>query len=240
MAAQALRDSDGKVVDIALDNGFDSHDGFTRAFARQFDITPQKYRQEKPPLRWFVPYTIEPYYRNYRMKEGTEPMSKEPISRTMTVTAAERPARKLILARSAKATEYFSYCEEVGCEWGGVFDSIAEKFDASALLTLPQNLIKAGTGNTASGVEVQLDYNKPIPAGCDVVEVPPCTMLYFQGAPFEDENDFGEAIGALWEMMDAYDPALYGWQYAPELAPYFNFGAAAKTGARMARPVREM
>jgi len=69
IAAQALRDSDIKVVDIALDNGFDSHDGFTRAFARQFDITPQRYQQEKPPLRWFVPYTIEPYY---RMKEGTE------------------------------------------------------------------------------------------------------------------------------------------------------------------------
>ena len=107
------------LVDIALDNEFDSHDGFTRAFARQFDITPQRYQQEKPPLRWFVPYTIEPYY---RMKEGTESMPKEPISRTMTVTAVERPARKLILVRSVKATEYFSYCEEVGCDWEGVFN----------------------------------------------------------------------------------------------------------------------
>ena len=39
-AATALRDSDDKVVDVALDNGFESHDGFTRAFARQFAITP--------------------------------------------------------------------------------------------------------------------------------------------------------------------------------------------------------
>ena len=31
-AAQALRDSDNKVVDVALDNGFGSHDRFTKAF----------------------------------------------------------------------------------------------------------------------------------------------------------------------------------------------------------------
>ena len=191
-AAQTLRDSDGRIVDIAMDNGFDSHDGFTRAFTRQFDITPQKYQRETPPVRWFNPSTIEPYY---RMKAGTEFMPKEPISRTMTVTAVERPARKLILIRSIKATEYFSFCEEMGCDWEGIFDSISEKFDSSALLTLSPNFINPGTGNTASGVHVPLEYNKPIPEGCEIIELPPCVMLYFQGAPFEDENDFGEAIG---------------------------------------------
>jgi hypothetical protein len=61
-------------------------------------------------------------------------------------------------------------------------------------------------------------------------------MLYFQGAPFKDENDFGEAIGTLWDIMTAYDPSQYGWRYAPDLAPYFNFGASPTGGARMARP----
>ena len=236
-AAQALRDSDSKVVDVALDSGFDSHDGFTKAFARQFDITPQKYHKKTPAVNWFIHYPIEAYY---TLKEGTEPMSKEPISRTMTVTAVERPARKLILVRSVNATEYFSFCEEMGCSWEGTFNSISEKFDTPALLTLPQNLIKPGTGNTAPGVEVPLDYNKPIPTGCDVIELPPCTMLYFQGASYEDENDFGEAIGTLWEIMGTYNPTQYGWQYAPELAPYFNFGASAQMGARMARPAKKI
>ena len=35
-AAQVLRDTDAKVIDAALDNGFESHDGFTRAFARLY------------------------------------------------------------------------------------------------------------------------------------------------------------------------------------------------------------
>lgn len=89
-------------------------------------------------------------------------------------------------------------------------------------------------------MEVPIDYNKPIPAGCDVIELPSCTMLYFQGAPYEDENDFGEAIGLLWELMDAYDPKPYGFEYAPELAPYFNFGAGTATGAKMAVSAKKL
>lgn len=167
-------------------------------------------------------------------------MSKEPIKRNMTVTAVERPRRKLILMRSVKATEYFSFCEEMGCEWDSLLNSIPEKFNTAALLTLPENLIREGTGNTASGIEVPIDYSKPIPEGCDIIELPPCTMLYFQGAPFEDENDFGEAIGLLWELMADYKPELYGFEYAPELAPYFNHGAGAEAGAMMARPARRI
>lgn len=236
-AAERLRDSKGRVIDVALDSGFDSSEGFTRAFARQFGITPQKYRRETPAVNYFIQYPVKA---GYILKEGMNNMSKESITRTMTVTAVNRPARQLILMRSVNATDYFSYCAEVGCGWEGLFNSIPEKFDKAALLTLPSNMIKAGTGNTAAGVEVHYNYSKPIPEGCDIMELPPCTMLYFQGSPFEDENDFGEGIGVLWEIMESYDPAGYGWEYAPELAPYFNFGASAKEGARMARPVRRL
>ena len=236
-AAARLRDDKGKVIDAALDSGFDSSEGFTRAFARQFGITPQKYSRETPAVNYFIQYPVKA---GYILRERKNHMSKEIIERTMTVTAAERPERKLILVRSVKAADYFSFCAEMGCGWEGLFNSIPEKFDKAALLTLPPNLIKAGTGNTAAGVEVPYDYNKPIPEGCDIIELPPCIMLYFQGSPFKDENDFGEGIGVLWEIMESYDPIRYGWEYAPELAPYFNFGASAKEGAKMARPVRRI
>ncbi|MDR1263117.1 MAG: hypothetical protein LBK46_06470, partial [Oscillospiraceae bacterium] len=80
-------------------------------------------------------------------------------------------------------------------------------------------------GNTAAGIEVPLDYCKPIPERHEVAELPPCTMLYFQGAPFVDPNEFGNAIGLLWELMDTYDPSPYGFTYTPQLAPYFDLRA---------------
>ena len=235
-AAQALRDSGGQVIDAALGSGFGSHDGFTRAFARRFGITPQKYARETPPVRYFVAYpVVQPH-----IHDTEEPQMQEAVSKIVTVTAVERPARKLILLRgkTTKDGDYFAYCKEMGCDWEGLLGSIAEAFDAPALLTLPPSLVKPGTGNTAAGVEVPADYAKPIPDGYDVVDLPPCTMLYFRGAPYANEDDFCKAIDIVWEAVDGYDPAPYGWQLAPELAPRFNFGASAAGGARMAVPVR--
>jgi len=237
-AAQTLRDAGGTVGDAAWESSFSSHDGFTRAFAKRFGITPQRYKNERPPVRYFSQDSITAYY----ILKGEKHMPTESIAKIMTVTALERPARKLILLRSIKASHYFEYCEEMGCDWEGLFSSIPEALPGSgpALLTLPPNLITSGTGNTASGLEVPLDYDKPIPDGYEITELPPCILLFFCGAPFADENDFGHAIGTLWGLMDTYDPKHYGWEYAPELAPYFNFGAQSTKGALMARPVRKL
>jgi len=237
-AAQALRDSGGKVIDVALDHQFDSHDGFSRAFARQFDITPQKYQRETPPVRYFVPYPVtHPYI--YDAEEHTT-MTNEKVPRTVTATPVKRPARKLILlrAKQTKDGDYFAFCEEMGCEWEGLLDSIPEKFDAPALLTLPPNLVKPGTSNTAAGVEVPRDYAKPLPAGYDMIDLPPCTMLYFIGAPYENEDDFCVAIKIAAAAMEAYDPAPFGWEFALELAPRFNFGSSAAGGAKLAAPLK--
>jgi len=66
-----LQSAEEKVIDVALRSGFDSHDGFTRAFFRQFGLTPQKYHEEIPTINWFVHYPIEAYY---ILKEGMEPV----------------------------------------------------------------------------------------------------------------------------------------------------------------------
>ena len=71
-----------------------------------------------------------------------------------------------------------------------------------------------------------------------MINLPPCTMLYFCGMPYENEDDFCEAIGIVGAAAEAYDPAPFGWQYAPVLAPRFNLGASAAGGARMAVPVK--
>jgi AraC-like DNA-binding protein len=61
-AAIRLRDDDVKVIDVAFDFVFDSHEGFTRAFSRQFGMTPQYYSKKTPPLKLFIPSRIRDYY----------------------------------------------------------------------------------------------------------------------------------------------------------------------------------
>lgn len=33
------------ILDVALENGFHSHEAFTRAFVRQFGVTPSRFRR---------------------------------------------------------------------------------------------------------------------------------------------------------------------------------------------------
>lgn len=165
-------------------------------------------------------------------------MKKERVSGTVTVSIVERPARRLIFLRY-NATDYFSACEEVGCDWERFYNSIPEAFDSAAGGRLPQFLIQPGTTGNAFFVEVPLDYNKPLPVGYEIAELPPCTYLYFNGMPFEDQNDFPIAIGILNEAIEKYPFERYGWRKS-ENAPILGMGAEAETGARTAIPVERI
>lgn len=63
-------------------------------------------------------------------------------------------------------------------------------------LWLPDKLIETGTSRYVQGVEVPVDYAGKIPDGFEIMELEPCTMMVFQGEPYEDEI-FGERIREL-------------------------------------------
>lgn len=106
-------------------------------------------------------------------------------------------------------------------------------------LWLPDNMIKPGTSKYAQGVEVPADYRGEVPEGFDIIDLPPCKMMVFQGQPFEEEN-FGDAIGELWEVMKSYNPEIYGFKWADEDAPRFQLEPVGYRGYIEARPVRQV
>lgn len=165
-------------------------------------------------------------------------MNNDKVSRTVCVTPVERPARKLIYLRADQATDYIAMCEELGCDWEGYYNSIPEKFDTAAGGRLPMWLVQAGTGGHAFFVEVPLSFNKPLLAGYEIAELPPCTYLYFNGMPFEDPNDFPLAIGIVNEAIASYPYEQFGWELSDE-APVLGMGAEAEGGARTAIPVKK-
>ncbi|MCC5909212.1 MAG: helix-turn-helix transcriptional regulator [Clostridiaceae bacterium] len=236
-AALLLRDEQHKIIDIAFDFVFDSHEGFTRAFSKQFGVSPKKYSGNPEPIQLFIPHRIREYY--LTLKRGENIMSEKKITNTVFVQVVERPARKLILKRGIKATDYFQYCEEVGCDVWGVLSSIKEAMYEPAGMWLPQNLIKPGTSSYIQGVEVLIHYTGRIPEGFDVIDLPPCKMMVFQGEPYEDEK-FGEAIEELWDVMKKYNPKVYGFEWADDEAPRFQLEPQGYRGYIEARPVKQI
>ncbi|MDD3957693.1 MAG: AraC family transcriptional regulator [Candidatus Izemoplasmatales bacterium] len=204
LAAKRLRDSGDKVIDVALDFVFDSHEGFTRAFSSVFNITPKAYQIAPIPLSYFKPYEI---LTQNKISGGNTMETK-----AIFVQIMERPKRKVIIRRAMEATEYFKYCEEVGCDVWGLLSSVKEALHEPMGMWLSPILQKAGTSMYVQGVEVPIDYQGVVPDGCDMIELPETHVMIFQGEPYDDEN-FREEVGFVMERITQFNPTVYGYQY---------------------------
>lgn len=244
-AAERMRDAPAaRIVDVALDFVFDSHEGFTRAFSRQFGLTPAEFRKTRPALGLFLPPRLRDYYVARQQGEslpghcGGESMSEQKKEvRTVFVQVMDRPARKLILKRGKQATHYFEYCEEVGCDVWDELAAITGAIHEPMGLWLPEKLQRPGTSRYVQGVEVPTDYAGPVPEGYEIIDLPPCKMMVFQGQPFDDK-DMEEAIGELWDVMKSYKPETFGFAWADEDAPRFQLAPLGYRGYIEGRPVR--
>ena len=232
-SAEKLLHTDNSVIDVALDSHYQSHEGYTRSFVKRFSVTPKEYRKSRIAIPLFTQHPANHYH---ILKEG-QTMDTATIC---TVTPVNRPKRKLIFLTSKSAIDYLSYCEEVGCDWEGLLNSIHEKFDTAALINLPDFLHEDGIGKIAAGVEVPIDYEKPLPEGYRVAELPECVMLYFQSEPYANPDDFGKYIAQVFKAIEHYDFERYGYKYATSIAPTLNLGAEPEIGARIAIPVERI
>lgn len=236
-AALVLRDENEKIIDVALDFVFDSHEGFTRAFSKEFGMPPKKYKYNTPPIKLFIPYKAFDTY--LAIKKGDYKMKEEIKTKSVFVQIIERPKRKVLLKRGIKATNYFEYCEEVGCDIWAILTSVKEALYEPIGMWLPKHLIKPGTSKYIQGVEVPLDYSNVIPEGFELIELPPCIMMVFQGEPYDD-NDFMEEIDEVWRHIEKFDPTIYGYKWAPEVAPRFQLAPMGYRGYIEARAVEKI
>lgn len=238
-AALKLRDQRIRVLDVALDFVFDSHEGFTRAFSKEFGITPHRYSKNPTPIRLFIPTSIRDQYLFFQ--RGGISMERKAMGakNTVFVQVIERPARKLILLRGRNAKEYFEYCGEVGCDIWGLLSSVKEALYEPIGMWLPDRFRPEGTSFYAQGVEVPADYSGVVPEGLELIDLPSCQMMVFQGPTFEDDQ-FMEAVLDLSELINGYDPTIYGFEWADQEAPRFQLAPQGYRGYIEARPVRQL
>lgn len=233
-AAKSLRDSDNRVLDTALDYTFDSHEGFTRAFTKEFGISPNRYKRNPIPLPYFVAYKV-------LLKPLSEILKKEKnkmSAKVIFTQIIERPKRKAILKRGVKAEDYFAYCEEIGCDIWGVLTSVKEALFEPAGFWLSDNLIKKGTSMYVQGVEVPFDYSGEIPVGFELIDLDACTYLVFNGQPFNDE-DFMEEIGIVMDAISEFKPEVYGYTW-DDKAPTFQLEPWGYRGYIQAKPIKKI
>lgn len=203
-SALKLRDEQIKIIDVAFEIGFNSVDGYQRAFFREFGCNPREYAANPIPIYLFTPYGVK--YSAVKKEVRMENV------KNVFVQMVEKPARKVIIKRGIKAADYFSYCEEVGCDVWGLLTSVKSISGEPVCLWLPKAYIKPGTSEYVQGVEVPVDYDGPVPEGFDLIELPAGKYIMFQGEPFEEE-DYCQAIEQVWSAIEKYDPSVGGYEW---------------------------
>lgn len=228
-----------KIIDVAFDFVFDSHEGFTRAFTKRFGVSPSKFIYLNKSVQLFMPENCRNYYLTLLKGADNMPKTKKPNTNTVFVQVVERPKRKMIIKRGINAIHYFEYCNEVGCEIWNELSNIKEAINEPMGLWLPDNMIKPNTSKYVQGVEVSSEYSGKIPDGYEIIELSACKMMIFQGQPYDD-NKFEQAINDLWEVMKNYNPEIYGFKWADDIAPRFQLIPMGYRGYIEGKPVESL
>lgn len=204
-SAILLRDENTKVIDAAFDAGFSSVDGYQRAFRREFGHNPKEYAIDPVPIPLFTPYGV-------KFRSHWKEVKNMAEIKNVFVQVIDKPAHKVVVKRGIKADEYWAYCKEVGCDVWGVLMSMKSLCGEPVCMWLPEKYIKPGTSKYVQGVETAADYEGTVPDGFDVIDFPAQKYLMFQGEPFKEE-DYCDAITAVEQAMDKYDPKLIGYEW---------------------------
>lgn len=202
-SALELRDKKCNILELAMSMGFGSVDGYQRAFRREFGYNPGEYADSPVPIWLFTPYLISDTERNVSSMSET---------RNIFIQVIRKPARKVLVKRGVMATDYWTYCNEVGCDVWGLLMSIKSISGEPVCLWLPEHLRKPVTNEYVQGVEVEADYSGTIPEGFDIIDLPEADYLLFRGEPFAEEN-YAEAIDEIWKAEKVYDPGFIGYEW---------------------------
>ena len=157
-SALSLRDEKKSVTEVAFAMGFQSVDGYQRAFRKEFGCNPKEYAKHPVPIYLFIPYGV-------MFDEIRRTHKKIEEESNVFIQVIHKPERRVLLKRGIKAADYFDYCEEVGCDVWGLLTSIHSISGEPVCMWLPERYRKPGTSEYVQGVEVEPDYDGEVPEG---------------------------------------------------------------------------
>ncbi len=199
-AAQLLRDTNLRVIDIAMEVGYTSQQSFTRAFIRMFGVAPAKYRRHPVVLPWMLPRSLtHQHNRRYTMDTKTF------VSGNVKFESVKLPARQLICRFIAGSCSYHDYCDHEGsCEAWGVAVSIPNIMGPVAAWWRVD-----GQDGYLFGAEALLNTATQIPVGFTRHEFAETQAVKISHPPYQEELHDVVCV-AVAEAVERFDPSSMG------------------------------
>lgn len=193
--AIALRDSQDRILDIAIRYGYSSQEALTRAFVKRFGYSPNEYRKSPKPMVFSTKPEI--LFLEHCDKGGSMSELKE-----AKVRIEHLPAHKYVgiwESRASNYGEFFTYhdCDEI--------TGIVESMRHVALGTVGAHMAGWFNKGYFYGFGVPLDYDGPIPEGFEVKEFPASDYLVFYHPAYDYPLDNGTVMNRVEKLAWDYD-----------------------------------
>ncbi|MCL2188303.1 MAG: AraC family transcriptional regulator [Defluviitaleaceae bacterium] len=161
MACEALRDTNDRILDIALAYGFGGHEVFTRTFKNAYGITPTEYRESDVRLNVFIKPNLA---MGYTLIDLDVPLIAEGLVLEMNRRTLTAPIHFMGVQGYASIAKQFPNGEATG---------ISEPGEIWRLF----NEAEAQIPNKPNGRKIGVAYHGDAPAG---------SFSYFVGAEVEE------------------------------------------------------
>ena len=256
-ALKELRDTESRILDVALQYGFSSHEAFTRSFKEAYGITPSEYRRHPGPVAL---RTIIKPFDCYLSEIGVSHMeNSEQKIKTYYVTI---PAHKFLHIKNYESIGYWDFWQKQSLIPGqdceticGLLDSIKSKLDdmggseansgndqIMAYINEPDGRICSWGIPLAEcyGVRLPADYDGDIPPQMLLIDVPEGEYLVFEHGPFDFERENQSVEEKIEAAMKAYDYAADGYCLDTTPGRIFYFYHDPERFWKYVRPVRKI
>lgn len=255
-ALKEVRDCKKRILDIAIDYGFSSHEAFTRAFQASFGIAPSVYRRNPTPL--ILRAKLHAFD---RYLFGLDEIGRYHSKGDVKIYFVRIPAHKFMYIVNYESNGYWDFWEKQNQIPGqdfdticGLFDSIQGKLDdaggseANSSGGQIMAYINDSKGRMCDwgylrsecwGVRLPMDYTKEVPAQMQIMEVPESEYIVFEHGPFDYEQENRSVEARIEKAMAefSYEDTGYCLDFTPGRVFYFFYNPS--TYSKYIRPIRK-
>ena len=233
LATEEIRDTEERILDIAVKYGYSSQEALTRSFKEQFGCTPAAYRRSPVPIPLQLhKVVLFPDYDEKRI----ETMERSRLS----VRVEHIPAHKYMGVFEEKADNYCDFWKYQDCD--EICGTVTSMEKMAHPIVTPHTAgwtCKNGKKSYFYGTGIADDYTGPVPEGFTIIEVPESDYLVFSYPAFDFMKENVEVMGAVEEMAWNFDPKIMGYEWNEDVCNDYQRHNPEKDGYQVLRPVKK-
>lgn len=208
-----IRDTNERILDIAIKYGYSSQEALTRAFMSAYGCTPALYRKKPIPVILLNPKAVFHPHQYFELYQGGITMSNFCLTEPQIVVE-HIPAHKYIGIWEERANHYGDFWQYHDCDKiCGIIESMGNVSDLIVGCHMAGYFYVNGERKYFYGLGVPMDYSGEVPDGFEIKEFPESYYLKFFHPTFDYLKDNVEVMTKVENLAWGFEPKTRGFEW---------------------------